>query len=437
MEKNNKKALLIIKHICTSAGSVLVAGMVGMLILLIISWIPQKTIYENAKESVERLRAECTDYSLIYNRIKGGQLDYFTDFLIVNTCFYSAGNAKDTILGARVTGDGGEYIDPICRYFAGDISSLESGNYERYWHGYMVFLRPALVFGNLKIIRTLSVIINLVLTVVVVILLVKRKEGKAKNLIIPFLAFVVSLSPIAVSFSLQYYPVFYSTMFSIILILLQKDNLFLNNWYIFLCTGIIVGFFDLLTYPLVSLGVPLIMILALYSEEKHKLINEIVKCFMYSVSWAIGYFGIIMFRWISSSFISGTNIIADGFDRFLYRSSHEFSGVELSLFETLKVNISEQCNALTIAAVAGSVIIAFVLIPFFHSKVNYISILTILIICFYPVLWYYALMQHSNLHFWMTYRNMSITIFGMLALLFSFLDFRRKKISVFIIDFLN
>ncbi len=427
MEKSKKNISIFVKHMCLTFFSIIFCGLVGMIALVIVSYIPQKTIYEHTKESVDRLTWECMDSTMFYNRIKGGNLDYFTDFLIINTCFYSAGKVKETVLGTRITGETLEYVNPICAYFNGDKDLLSEENYERYWHEYIIFLRPALILFNLKNIRIICSFINLILTMLVVFLLFKRKEKKSVNLIIPFLAFVICLSPVAISFSLQYYPVFYATIFSIIIILLQNDNSFYRIWYIFLFDGMFVGLFDLLTYPLVSLGVPLIMFFVLNCDEENKLIKQIVNCVMYSASWAIGYAGIYLFRWISSSYISGNNIIQNAFDRLIYRSSHEYLEEHYTLYNTIKLNFAEQCNLMTIVAVAVSIAIFLIMVPFFYSKVNKITIITIILICLYPILWYFALMQHSNTHFWMTYRNMSITIFGMLALLFSFLDYRRKK----------
>lgn len=52
-------------------------------------------------------------------------------------------------------------------------------NYSRYWHGYLLYLKPLLLFFNVYDIKILMMFIQLLLIVWVEILLAKRSEAFA------------------------------------------------------------------------------------------------------------------------------------------------------------------------------------------------------------------------------------------------------------------
>ena len=63
----------------------------------------------------------------------------------------------------------------------------------------------------------------------------------------------------------------------------------------FLIVGILTSYFDFLTYPVVTLGIPLCCYFLLESD---RLWNNIKRLTGFSVSWAIGYAGMCAAKWV-------------------------------------------------------------------------------------------------------------------------------------------
>lgn len=84
-----------------------------------------------------------------------------------------------------------------------------------------------------------------------------------------------------------------------------------QGWYFsfFMLNGICVAFFDLLTYPLVAFGVPLILALLLDGFTTVK--EGIKKLATYSFGWIIGYAGMWGGKWLAGSVLTGKDLFSD------------------------------------------------------------------------------------------------------------------------------
>ena len=95
--------------------------------------------------------------------------------------------------------------------------------------------------------------------------------------------------------SLQYSFIFIVTLISMIAVLIvykYKKQKFIP--IIFFITGALATYFDLLTYPLVTLGMPIVLVALLESRRKTKLLDQILLSIKLGVMWAIGY-GLLFF----------------------------------------------------------------------------------------------------------------------------------------------
>ena len=413
----------IIRNIGISCLVLFGSSVVGIILLVVVALIPQKVLFTNARNSTRILCDEGIGSDVF--GLRGSYLDIFTDGLMLNTAYYSAGNVKDTLLGVRISGDTEDPLLPLHYYFEGSTDEIRTTVYTRYWNGYLVYLRPLLCLGNIITIRAFNMVLQISLVMLVLFLLVNKGERKRNSLAVPFIVMWLSLSPVAIWSSLQYYSVFYPTILAMIAILLFKNTSFYKVWYVFLVTGILIGYLDLLTYPIVSLGVPLILYLSLDYNSKKTLFKRIIECVSFSISWCLGYSGMLITRWLVASIVSGNNIFQEGINQILYRTSHEYLGVKYTWFGTIKENVSDLSNQLVVFAITFGIIIFFANIKKCRKRISVPAIVVLLLVCLYPFLWYLVVMQHSNMHHFMTYRNLCVTIYGIISLLYVHLDFEK------------
>lgn len=413
------------KLIGKSIITIIISAFVGVVLLVIISYIPQSAIYQNTKDSMYLLSAEGLGADIL--SLRGSSLDIFTDSLMLNTAFESAGNLHETMMATRlVDGDDDLSLVTLQKYFEEGGEGLGTAEYARYWHGYLIFLRPLLCIGSLISIRALNMLIQFSLVALALVLLLGKGKAKA-SLAVPFFVMWMTLSPVALTASLQYYSAFYSMMFAVIALLLLKDLSFKKIWYVFLMTGILIGYFDLLTYPLVSLGVPLILFFSLDYESKKKVSTRLWECVAFSIAWCVGNMGMLVCRWVITSIVSGHNVFKEGIDRVIFRTMHKYADTSYSFMGTLKLNMLDMLNQLAVFAVGLGLLIFVLNITKIRRNVNFAGLIALLLVTAYPLIWYFVVMQHSNLHHWMTYRNLSVAIYGIMSLLYVHIDFDKKK----------
>ena len=81
--------------------------------------------------------------------------------------------------------------------------------------------------------------------------------------------------------------------------------------------GIVVSYFDFLTYPLVTLGVPLCLLLILQAD-KITYLQKIKNIISLSIAWVIGYLGMWAMKWMIGSIATHKNILWMLLNRFCF-----------------------------------------------------------------------------------------------------------------------
>src|SRR5574344_2119485 len=147
--------------------------------LFLTSLIPSSSIKENVSQSAELLKTE-TNRKIVSIRDRKYMLDNFTDALMINTAF-SIDSTKPvnsfmlarknyipniTQVEYRDAGDelksASKYetldqVGELCDTVNSDIT--ESFEYARYWHGYLIFLRPLLLIFDILQIRIILIVL--------------------------------------------------------------------------------------------------------------------------------------------------------------------------------------------------------------------------------------------------------------------------------------
>ena len=98
----------------------------------------------------------------------------------------------------------------------------ESYEYARYWHGYLVFLRPLLLLFDISGIRIINIILFLILGIIF-LYLVYKKIGLIESIIM--LIGLFSVDYFYIGLSLQGTPVFLIMIISSIFILLKYNKI--------------------------------------------------------------------------------------------------------------------------------------------------------------------------------------------------------------------
>lgn len=230
---------------------------IGYILLLAVYALPSPRMEENVKKA-----SDIFVHEELYHNASGVQLDNHTDALMLLTAahhrhekiWYAAiNNTRDQLTGQ----DGVESLISIYRKNADPDMQV---NYGRYWHGYLVFLKPLLLFFDYREIRNIISMIQLVLFSLI---LVKFTSENKKLYCVPLVLLWLFWNPIATMMSLQFNSLISLTFLEILFLfyLRNKDDyIVLLTFMIF---GAITSYIDLFTFPVVTIGIPLTLWIAI------------------------------------------------------------------------------------------------------------------------------------------------------------------------------
>lgn len=277
--------------------------------------------------------------------------------------------------------------------------------YGRYWHGYLVFLRPILMFFSYEEIKYIGLLIHIVGISLIYFSVRRISNFLAKGLIISFLLYGWLTAWLSFQFYATYFIVYIAGYLSI---RIQKNSYAL----FFFIIGMVVAFFDLLSVPLLTLGIPLLII---YSKEKDINISYIFLC---CVLWLSGYTLFWIAKPLIATCILQQNIIADFWHQALYRVGGS------------NPRPTETPIWLQSIIMNGRVLIGLIpILLYFRKNIfwdnNYG--IPLLFIGGMPILWICFLANHSAIHYWFTARIFMISCFSLFVYIYKINNYEKNS----------
>lgn len=390
---------------------------------LVLSYkMPTTAIEKNVAESLDVFNSE--GMYPVRNET-GTKLDNYTDALILSESLHVGNRSvEDAMLGASYKPIKFP-VDALNSYFKGN---REVEPYTQYWHGNLVVSRLLLSVFNYSEIRSFNYIMLILLLLVVIFLMYKRNIGLRY-----IAAFVLSLALIKghiVPLSMQFSCMFY-LMFAEIIIMLKYHNWIAekNRYiYFFLIAGILTSYFDFLTTPILSLGIPLIFLSVI--DAKSSGVNFVKMIFIYSFIWAVGYFGMWIMKWVLGTMFTDINVISVGIKNFTTRTGLETYLGPATMKNAIRWNFIEGFGVHFKRYVGLTVLLITALIVYMYKadKDTVISVLPIFLITVFPIVWYVVLKNHSIVHAWFTYRSLLISTFGLMVIICKCLSLNKNTI---------
>lgn len=414
-----RKAVGIIGYI---VAALVIASICGVLLMTAVYLIPTGRISQNVSASAEIFDKEGLTNSYI-PWMTSTRMDNYTDAIMLSEAAY---NEDASALNKAMSSKYVYVVNEEDYYQPGYLNKMlqpvsDSSivvSYARYWHGYLLLIKPLLVVVNLYGIRVINAVVQIALLALLLFKLFKTEGGK--KLIIPLMLSVLLINPVSTVLNMQYACVYTITLISSLLLVwfeLYKSE---NYWRLFLFTGIAVAFFDFLTYPLASLGIPLVILVVLSSDDS---IRNLKKVIASGACWGIGYVFMWASKWILCDLLTGSNIVKDALNQVMVRTvtnAYEETGISSdNVLDVISYNMDAFRDPVTLMVFALA-IAGFVLVFVFGKrkiKLPEKSLLPLLVLAIVPFVWFCVLSNHSAIHFWMTYRNVAVTVMAVGAVL--------------------
>lgn len=367
--------------------------------------LPDKTIKAHIAQSAPGL-AEEGSYPNAIITWDQCQMDNFTDALIMNQIYNI--DRKHPVRSAMIvnrSSEGGlDWDQPglLLRRVHGE--ELKSHQYSRYWHGNTFLFRFVLLLMDFNMLRwTLYLISGLLM--VMLLCAYYPEAGTLKTMVLSF-GFLVTCGFVT-QFSMQFFPVLALTLIGSLLVIKRDKSK--DFGLLFFIVGSLTCYFDLLTAPLLTLGIPLAVMLSLNKESQFDLKRNLLTIIKLILLWGLGFALTFFMKWVLASLILGQNVLADAYEVALYRMDTE----DFTRWDALSRNFKMMPLWMIIVAVAVLIVIDVVR----HKRLNCKKALAYLLVGVMPLVWYLLLSNHSYIHWWFTYRLLAITITCLMLML--------------------
>lgn len=383
---------------------------VFFLSMTLVYCIPTSWIEENVAKSLAVMETE-GEYPMYFFYRHSAIVDNHTDMLMY-----------ESLIANR------DYYNPI-------QASVSINQYPRYWHGYQVILRPLTVIFQVQELRYLGMMVFFALFFWSAYLIaVKTRPINAMLYVLS----VASGYIVVAATCFQYLTTFYVLFLSLIVILTGYEKKRSVPGWLMLCffvTGMVENFFDFLTYPIITLGIPLILLLWMrVRDEQADFKNNFWFMFRASVSWGLGYALTWIAKWGISILVFGMKYFWRTMEvvKFRLEGSEE---IPLDRIGTIRKNLKAWMNVQDNGMISWSKVVLLILLVALilviwrklKERKMVLSYVPILFVAAYPYLWYLVMSNHSQIHYWYTYRAQLVALFGILVFTGSILKEKKKE----------
>lgn len=393
-------------------------SIMGTMLLLLVFCLPSKPIEDNVFKSgyIFEENGQYPAANLKYE----STMDYFTDAIIL---LESSNDSSESIVNRamkvyRSVIDDSMPVETVVANSkkSSDVSRQEL-EYSRYWHGFLVYTRPLLEFFNYRSIRIIGYAAQLILLFAIGYKLVRIRRPL---LAFAFLCSYASLSIKALGYCLQYWPSSFIALFASILVIYMNEHSKLsprNTVLVFTVVGAAINYFDFLTFPIVSLGIPLCLLVALrFHSDSY---CGLACCLASIFSWAYGYGLMWILKWLLGTLLTGNNLFQKALAAAEYRSGLA-SGSSYSFASTISVNFDKYINNPTVTIATAVLVVTSIIFCAVWSigididrKKLFRASAFVVIMLLVPA-WYRAFLQHSYVHSFIVNRDFVIVTFSLL-----------------------
>lgn len=412
-----KAIRLIVQFAIAIVGSVLVGA--GIMILLYC--MPVQPIKDNIWRSNSIYTNESAYPMWAGEGYKLSQLDNITDGYMLLEAIYPGNDNSvyNAMMNPYITYEGINPQQAVLMQSHGTDTVSYEATYSRYWHGYLLFVKPLMTILDLGDLRILNMILVLGLSF---LLIVRTWHQLGKKAALAMFVMWIVLSPVSVVMSFQFSTTFYVMLAASFLVLQHHDWFAQGTRYpmLFLFIGIVTNFIDFLTYPMLGMAIPLA--LAILMRERRGEKGVLLFGASSSISWGIGYACMWVGKWVIGSLLTGYDIVGNAIFEARIQSTgqDEIFGTKVTAMNSILKNVRVITKWPFIILAAAILLCGL----WYLVRRNYrlqlrvnMTDLALVVIAILPMAWYCVFQGHSISCYWFTYRNLCVTVLaGMLFL---------------------
>lgn len=406
------------------AAAAFVLSLVILFVLLLGACaVPGGTVRNNILRSVPGLQAEGLYPE--YFGFKLFQMDNYTDTIML----FEAASADETDpLTAMMTNtaynvDNFETLaDDLERYLdaraegKSPSDQLEPFSYARYWHGYLIWLRPLLLVLTYQQVRVVQYLVLFVLLAVILARLWRQCGWR------PALWFGAAQLLVGVFFvphQVQFFTCFFLAYAGCVWVLARRRDI-RSLGIGLLVLGVATAFCDLLVTPILTLGLPVAVWLVCLPQRLRAGPHQCAAVVGGSLCWGAGYAGCWGAKWVLAGLITGADVIGDAIHQAGVRTTADtWHGIQLTwgnIFGFVAGTLTEK--GLLWPLVAAVLVCIFLFFLCLRGRGPLLRALPLGLTALMAPVWLAVLRTHSIQHGWFTWRALDVSLFAGMAFVY-------------------
>ena len=290
---------------------------------------------------------------------------------------------------------------------------LEPFSYARYWHGYLIWLRPLLCLMPYQGVRVVQYLV-LAALLAGVLWGLRRRAGWR-----PMLWFAISQLLVTVFFvprQVQFFTCFLIAYAGCAWVLARPRTVWqLGTALVVLGTA--TAFCDLLVTPILTLGLPVAVWLVCLPQRLVAGPRQCAAVVAGSLCWGVGYALCWALKWVLAGLITGQDVLADAVHQMGVRTTaNTWHGMELTWGNILRFvwqTLGDRGLLWPLAVVLVLAVALFCLC--LRGKKALLSALPLGLTALMAPAWLALLRAHSIQHGWFTWRALDVSLFAGLA----------------------
>ena len=399
---------------------ILLCAALGTGLLILSEFLPPEPMDRNLERSADIFQATGKFPNL--HTWCSSRLDNYSDAIMLMMAGHVSAErpVEYAMLSYHPVMDDLDPVQIIVKHYIEGAEYQEYEAYSRYWHGYGIIYRLLLQFTDYHRIRQLNTILQAGLILLLCVMMF-RGGKRGKSMILPLLISWGMLAPAVMGLNLEYSLGFYVSMLSVltVLILHRKGRLREKEHLALLFSGICTAYWDVLTYPMAALGLPLAAALCL--EPDRKTLSSVARIVRLCFFWGLGYGVMWISKWGIGTLLTGFNVFEEGISSFLLRTGDEAYGEAATALGTIRSNLSYFLNTPVSFLLLACILAAAVLLAV-RTREKKLTLrafgqkmIPFLIVALIPFAWCAVTKNHAGVHFWLASKGFIVSTMAILC----------------------
>ena len=284
--------------------------------------------------------------------------------------------------------------------------------YGRYWHGSTFVTRLLLTVMTFIDIRLLLYVLSSLLLLWCCAALWKH-VGRSVALVVPFSLLMVNV--FVLQFSMQFAPVLLIALVAMLWMVYHREMTAQQCGLLFFIVGSLTTFFDLITVPSLTLGLPLVVWVAIQRQQDWR--KGLWMVVSLALWWLVGYVLTWLAKWGLASLLTDKNIFVDAYGEASRWNRNSGSYI----FEAMGTCLA-RLRWIYIVIPAVVLLVLAILRP---RKGAWSVAMQYAVVLLVPFVYYCLMARPAWYHSWFNYRALVTTVAALLMGLTTMVDWDR------------